>query len=163
MNDRPPQLQLWSWPAQLEPGRITRPATAPAAAATEPIRIGDAERDEAASSLGEHFAAGRLTREEFDTRVDQAMAARYDGDLRPLFADLPKAVPVPVPAPVAAAPVPVRVTAPMLMMALLPVLMVSAVIAAVVLSAPGMLWMFLWVAMMAPFWGRRAHPGHHRR
>ena len=141
MNDRPPQLQLWSWPAQLEPGRITRPATAPVA--TEPVRIGDAERDEAASTLGEHFAAGRLTREEFDTRVDQAMAARYDGDLRPLFADLPKAAPVPAPVAAGPVPAPVRVTAPMLMMALLPVLMVSAVITAVVLSAPGMLWMFM--------------------
>lgn len=165
MNDRlPPQLQLWTWPAQLEPGRITRPVATPAPAATEPVRIGDAERDDAASSLGEHFAAGRLTREEFDTRVDQAMAARYDGDLRPLFADLPRTPSVPAPVAAGPVPVPTRVTAPMLLMALLPVLMVSAVVAALVLSAPGVLWVFMWVAVMAPFWGRRAHPGHfHRR
>lgn len=159
MNDRLPlQVQLWSGPAHLEPGRITRSPAVPAT----PVRIGDAERDRAVSTLGDHFAAGRLDREEFDTRIDQAMAARYDSDLRPLFADLPKAVPVP--APVAAPVIPVRATAPMLLMTLLPVLMVSAVVAAVVLSAPGLLWMFIWVAVMAPFWGRRTHPGHfHRR
>lgn len=161
MNDRlPPQLQLWTWPAQLEPGRITRAAAAPAP--TEPVRIGDAERDEATSALGDHFAAGRLTREEFDTRVDQAMAARFDGDLRPLFADLPKAAAVP--APVNAGAVPARATAPMLLMTLLPVLMVSAVVAAVALGAPWMLWMFFWVAVMGRFWGRRTHPRQfHRR
>ena len=158
MNDRLPQLQLWTWPAQLEPGRITRPASA--TAPTEPVRIGDAERDEATAALGDHFAAGRLTREEFDTRVDQAMAARYDGDLRPLFADLPKTAPVP--ATVTPTAVPARVTAPMLLMTLLPVLMVSAVVAAVLLSAPGLLWLFFWVAVMAPFWGGRAHPRHFR-
>jgi hypothetical protein len=165
MNDRPPQLQLWNWPAQLEPGRITRSAAAPTSPAT-PVRIGDAERDEAASTLGDHFAAGRLTREEFDTRADQAMAARFDSDLHPLFADLPRSprAAASVPAPVAPTAVPMRSAVPMLLMAMLPVLMVSAVVAAVVLSAPGMLWMFLWVAVMAPFWGRRAHPGHfHRR
>ena len=87
MTDRlPPQVQLWSWPAHLEPGRITRSPATPAT----PVRIGDAERDRAVSTLGDHFAAGRLTREEFDTRVDQAMVARFDNDLRPLFADLPR-------------------------------------------------------------------------
>jgi hypothetical protein len=55
------------------------------------VRIGDAERDTAVERLGEHFAAGRLTKEEFDERATQASAARYDDDLRPLFADLPGA------------------------------------------------------------------------
>lgn len=53
------------------------------------LRIGDAERDSAVERLGEHFAAGRLTKDEFDERATQATQARYDSDLRPLFADLP--------------------------------------------------------------------------
>ncbi|MGH3471331.1 MAG: DUF1707 SHOCT-like domain-containing protein [Nocardioidaceae bacterium] len=53
------------------------------------IRIGDAERDAAVSSLGEHFAAGRLTHEEYDERANVAFKARTQSDLRPLFADLP--------------------------------------------------------------------------
>jgi hypothetical protein len=57
---------------------------------TEP-RIGDAERDAAVTALGEHFAAGRLTKEEYDERSDVALRARTDADLRPLFVDLPRA------------------------------------------------------------------------
>jgi hypothetical protein len=53
------------------------------------VRIGDAERDAAAAALGNHFASGRLTREEFDERLEQAWAARTAVDLDPLFADLP--------------------------------------------------------------------------
>jgi hypothetical protein len=53
------------------------------------VRIGDAERDTAASELGEHFAAGRLTREEFDERLGRAWAAKTRDDLEPLFLDLP--------------------------------------------------------------------------
>lgn len=57
--------------------------------APEP-RIGDAEREAAVTSLGEHYAAGRLTKEEFDERSDQAWAARTAAGLWPLFADLPR-------------------------------------------------------------------------
>ena len=53
------------------------------------LRIGDAERDAAVERLGEHFAAGRLTKDEFDERAAKVTEARYDDDLRPLFADLP--------------------------------------------------------------------------
>ena len=53
------------------------------------LRIGDAERDAAATSLGEHYAAGRLTKNEYDERIDQVWAARFEDDLVPLFADLP--------------------------------------------------------------------------
>ena len=54
------------------------------------VRIGDAERDAAATSLGDHFAAGRLTREEFDERLEQAWAAKTADELDPLFVDLPR-------------------------------------------------------------------------
>jgi Flp pilus assembly protein TadB len=53
------------------------------------MRIGDAEREAAITALGEHFAAGRLTKEEFDERSAKAYAARTNADLRPLFVDLP--------------------------------------------------------------------------
>lgn len=53
------------------------------------VRIGDAERSSAADALGEHFAAGRISSEEFSERLDQVWAARTAPDLRPLFADLP--------------------------------------------------------------------------
>ncbi len=64
-------------------GRRPRMSTQP-----EP-RIGDAERGTAAEALGEHYAAGRLTREEFDERVAQVWTAKTNSDLRPLFVDLP--------------------------------------------------------------------------
>jgi hypothetical protein len=52
-------------------------------------RIGDVEREAAVHALGEHYAAGRITKDEFDERSDVAMGARTNADLRPLFADLP--------------------------------------------------------------------------
>lgn len=64
------------------------------------IRVGDAERDAAASELGEHYAAGRLTLDELRERLDLVLAARTRGDLTHVLADLPtyrprKATPVP--------------------------------------------------------------------
>ncbi len=53
------------------------------------LRLSDAERDEAARLLGEHYAAGRLTPTEHDERTGAAFAARTRGELPPLFADLP--------------------------------------------------------------------------
>lgn len=53
------------------------------------LRIGDREREAAAAALGEHFAQGRITREEYDERSDVVWAARTESDLRPVFADLP--------------------------------------------------------------------------
>lgn len=53
------------------------------------LRVGDAERDAALAALGEHFAVGRLTREEYDERAEAVWTARTRGDLAVLFADLP--------------------------------------------------------------------------
>lgn len=58
------------------------------------LRVGDAERDAAVSALGEHFAAGRITKEEFDDRSAQAWTARFGADLDLLFTDLPRPVAV---------------------------------------------------------------------
>ncbi|HQR27978.1 MAG TPA: DUF1707 domain-containing protein [Nocardioides sp.] len=53
------------------------------------VRLSDAERDAAAHALGEHFAAGRLEREEYDQRLDVVLAARTRGELAKVFRDLP--------------------------------------------------------------------------
>ena len=54
------------------------------------LRVGDAERDQAAQALGEHFASGRLDRAEYDERLELAFAARTFSDLTALFRDLPQ-------------------------------------------------------------------------
>lgn len=118
-----------------------------------PVRIGDIERDQAVSALGDHFAAGRLTREEFDERADEAMRARYDADLAPLFADLPRPAtlvpPVRRPAPGwAGGPPPALVV-------LAPVLLVAAVAGAVLVHAPFLLWILVWMAVMGKVFGHR--------
>jgi hypothetical protein len=67
------------------------------------VRISDAERTAAVDALGEHFAAGRLTREEYDERADQALAARTAAEVAPLFRDLPAPHPYAPTAPAAPA------------------------------------------------------------
>jgi hypothetical protein len=54
------------------------------------FRVSDQERERAAQQLREHFAAGRLTQEELDERVEQAYAARTEAQLRSLLNDLPQ-------------------------------------------------------------------------
>jgi hypothetical protein len=55
----------------------------------EQIRIGDREREAAVSALGEHYAAGRIDKDEYDERSERAYAAKTAADLAPLFRDLP--------------------------------------------------------------------------
>jgi hypothetical protein len=58
--------------------------------ATQPsLRIGDRERDAVAAELQEHYARGRLTLEEFNQRLDAVFAAKTQGDLSRITADLP--------------------------------------------------------------------------
>ena len=76
------------------------------------IRASDADRELVSARLRDHFAEGRLTREELDERVTAALNAKTVGDLRSLMADLPGPGPVPQQAgmpPWAAAPTPVFV------------------------------------------------------
>ena len=69
------------------------------------VRVGDAERDEAAHRLSQHLAAGRLTMGEFPERSSAALESRTRGDLLALFADLPgEPYPTAPPAPVVARP-----------------------------------------------------------
>lgn len=58
--------------------------------ANDRLRIGDAEREAAAHDLGEHFAMGRVTSEEYGERLDRIYAARTQGELSPVFGDLPQ-------------------------------------------------------------------------
>jgi Domain of unknown function (DUF1707) len=53
------------------------------------LRAGDADRDRAARLLGVHFAAGRLTQDEFCDRLAAALAAVTFFDLGEIVADLP--------------------------------------------------------------------------
>src|SRR6185312_15695498 len=67
-------------------GRVSHPDRA--------VRASDAEREDVSRQLSAHAAAGRLTPQELDERLDAAYAARTHGELMRLLEDLP---PAPVP------------------------------------------------------------------
>ena len=142
----PPGNALWVWPMPYGPME-SRPTH------RVPVRIGDAERDRAIASLGDHFAAGRLTAEEFDQRMDQALKARFNEDLEPLFADLPRTVEPDVQSNSNRRPDLHLAWSAMLWMA--PLIVIFAVGAAVVLSAPWLVWIFLWVFLITGLFRRR--------
>ena len=74
--------------------RLARPeAGAGGSPAGTELRASDAERDQVAAELGEHFQAGRLDQAEFDERVSTALRARTRRDLSGLLADLPRRQP----------------------------------------------------------------------
>jgi hypothetical protein len=54
------------------------------------FRVSDADRDRAARDLREHFAAGRLSEDELDQRVQAAYSARTSSELGALLIDLPR-------------------------------------------------------------------------
>jgi DNA-binding MarR family transcriptional regulator len=53
------------------------------------VRVGDADRDAAAAALGEHFAHGRLTHDELDTRLEATLTAATHGELSQAAWDRP--------------------------------------------------------------------------
>jgi uncharacterized protein DUF1707 len=55
------------------------------------VRASDAEREDVSRQLSAHAAAGRLTPQELDERLDAAYAARTNGELMRLLEDLPAA------------------------------------------------------------------------
>jgi hypothetical protein len=65
------------------------------------LRASDADRERAATALGEAAAHGRLTLDELTERLDRAYAARTQTELEQLVADLPAAT---APAPARAKP-----------------------------------------------------------
>jgi len=64
------------------------------------LRISDADRETAVDLLSEQYALGRLDRDELDERSDAVWSAKTQGDLAPIFVDLPVRSPG-LPAPVA--------------------------------------------------------------
>jgi hypothetical protein len=54
------------------------------------IRASDAEREQAADALREHFAAGRLDEDELAQRLEAVYAARTRSELLALRDDLPE-------------------------------------------------------------------------
>ena len=139
---------MWVWPTPYGPTE-SKPAQ------KTPLRIGDTERDRAIAELGDHFAAGRLSTEEFEQRVDQAIKARFNDDLEPLFVDLPR-TPEPTMESRSNQPSDAHLAwSPVLWFA--PLLVVCAVVAAVLLSAPWLVWMFLWLFLITGFFRRRRH------
>jgi hypothetical protein len=56
------------------------------------LRISDDERERAADTLKRHYAAGRLSSEELEERLERAWHAQLRGDLQALFRDLPRGV-----------------------------------------------------------------------
>lgn len=106
------------------------------------LRTSDADRDRVTARLRDHFAEGRLTREELDERITATLNAKTYGDLRHVLADLPEPVPVlpqggPQPWRTAPFPVVVRRGPRLLPLALL------ALVAALLLPGGG--WLFLGV------------------
>lgn len=53
------------------------------------VRASDQDRERIGATLGRHYAAGRLTLEEFQERLDRAYAAKTIGELDDLMTDLP--------------------------------------------------------------------------
>src|SRR5579863_3691926 len=53
------------------------------------LRASDADRERMTELLREHHAVGRLTAEEFESRMEKAFEARTRGELDALLADLP--------------------------------------------------------------------------
>jgi len=63
------------------------------------MRAADADRDRVAGWLGTAYSEGRLSRDEYDDRLDRALSARTYADLDRLVTDLPAAPGAILPAP----------------------------------------------------------------
>jgi hypothetical protein len=70
-----------------EPSRA--PAPEPSRAPAPSVRVGDAEREAVVARLQAALNEGRLDLSEFEERSSVAYAARTEGELVPLIADLP--------------------------------------------------------------------------
>jgi hypothetical protein len=59
------------------------------------LRASDAERDQVVDQLRQHVADGRLTMDEFEQRVAEALAAKTLAELGPVLRELPPLPPAP--------------------------------------------------------------------
>ena len=62
------------------------------------LRAADADRDRVAGMLGTAYAEGRLSKDEYDARLETALSARTYADLDQVVTDLPVRLTVPDPA-----------------------------------------------------------------
>jgi DNA-binding PadR family transcriptional regulator len=89
----PPAMPRLRSRAGMPPGRAHHQGTS--GAADDHIRVSDGDRERATARLCDHFAEGRLTREELDERITAALTARTTGDLRRVTAGLSEPTPSP--------------------------------------------------------------------
>jgi Domain of unknown function (DUF1707) len=54
------------------------------------VRVSDEQREQAARAIRDHYAAGRLTEDELNERLQVALQARTEPELNALLADLPR-------------------------------------------------------------------------
>ncbi|HSJ45237.1 MAG TPA: DUF1707 domain-containing protein [Euzebyales bacterium] len=114
------------------------------------LRASDTERERIIELLRRHTADGRLTLEEFEQRVGEALAATTRADLGPVLRDLPPLQPVP---PHATRPTPVRVRWPSALDGGAVLRTVAVVAAVTVVLASG--WQLWWIVfpLIAVFGG----------
>jgi hypothetical protein len=120
------------------------------------MRVSDAERTEVADALSKHYSDGRLDQEEFNERLQKAMAAKTRGDLGGLLTDLPPLAPAQPTGPPAR-----RGGRTML-------LVVAAFVFAIAISSAMWTWHFPWLLFALVFFlvwrSAHRHSGwHHHR
>jgi hypothetical protein len=90
----------------LEALAVTGPGNVIAAAGRGHLRTSHAERDHAVGVLKTAFVQGRLTKDEFELRVDRALSSRTYAELATVTADLPAGLPADLPTRLTAGPPP---------------------------------------------------------
>ena len=108
------------------------------------VRVSDADRQATVEQLSRHTGEGRLTLEEFEARVDEALEAKTHGELQLVLRELPAE----------RRPLRQRYSSGMIRAA---AIWVVILVAAVVLIGPGALW---WLVPLA-FFKFGAFGGHH--